>query len=150
MPYLGVMIVANDGNYNYSLIPVGSVWNQVILSIVLAVAPIISAIFAIFIFRKSFYRVKFNEIGVSEKGFLHRTFTGMTQKSPVVAVAEVGGLALSADAGAPCRRKVLLATMEYQIEDWNIKVKIGGLGVMASLMGTNLGHQDLIWVIPCV
>jgi alpha-1,3-glucan synthase len=29
------------------------------------------------------------------------------------------------------RRTVLIATMEYDIEDWNIKIKIGGLGVMA-------------------
>lgn len=27
--------------------------------------------------------------------------------------------------------------MEYDIEDWAIKVKIGGLGVMAQLMGKN-------------
>lgn len=40
--------------------------------------------------------------------------------------------------------------MEYDIEDWEIKIKIGGLGVMAQLMGKNLGHQDLIWVVPCV
>ena len=25
-----------------------------------------------------------------------------------------------------------------------------GLGVMAQLMGKNLEHQDLIWVVPCV
>ncbi|KAI9890686.1 MAG: Cell wall alpha-1,3-glucan synthase ags1 [Vezdaea aestivalis] len=50
----------------------------------------------------------------------------------------------------PKRKCVLIATMEYDIEDWEIKVKIGGLGVMAQLMGKNLGHQDLIWVIPCV
>ena len=48
----------------------------------------------------------------------------------------------------PKRLTVLIATMEYEIEDWNIKVKIGGLGVMSSLMGKNLKHQDLIWVIP--
>ena len=48
------------------------------------------------------------------------------------------------------RRTVLIATMEYEIEDWAIKIKIGGLGVMSSLMANNLGHQDLIWVIPCV
>ncbi|KAH0361990.1 putative alpha 1,3 glucan synthase, partial [Aureobasidium melanogenum] len=48
------------------------------------------------------------------------------------------------------RRKVIIATMEYDIEDWSIKVKIGGLGVMAQLMGKSLTHQDLIWVIPCV
>lgn len=32
------------------------------------------------------------------------------------------------------RRTVLIATMEYNIDDWNIKIKIGGLGVMAQLM----------------
>jgi alpha-1,3-glucan synthase len=57
---------------------------------------------------------------------------------------------LTADAGAPSRRVVLIATMEYDIEDWGIKIKIGGLGVMAQLMGKNLGHQDLIWVVPSV
>jgi alpha-1,3-glucan synthase len=40
--------------------------------------------------------------------------------------------------------------MEYDIEDWQIKIKIGGLGVMAQLMGKNLAHQNLIWVVPCV
>jgi alpha-1,3-glucan synthase len=40
--------------------------------------------------------------------------------------------------------------MEYDIEDWAIKIKIGGLGVMAQLMGKNLKHQNLIWVVPCV
>ena len=50
----------------------------------------------------------------------------------------------------PSRRTVLIATMEYDIEDWKIKIKIGGLGVMAQLMGKNLAHQDLIWVVPCV
>lgn len=58
--------------------------------------------------------------------------------------------AVDAAIGAPNRRKVLIATMEYNIADWNIGVKIGGLGVMAGLMGKNLGHQDLIWVVPCV
>lgn len=48
------------------------------------------------------------------------------------------------------RRTVLIGTMEYDISDWNIKIKIGGLGVMAQLMGKNLQHQDLVWVVPCV
>lgn len=151
LPYLGVMIVANDGNYNYSLVPVGSVWNQMILSIVLALAPILSAIAAIIVFRASFYRVKFNQIGMSEKGLLQKAATQLQmtkKKDPVVAAVTSG--ALEADTGAPSRRTVLVATMEYHIEDWDIKIKIGGLGVMASLMGANLGHQDLIWVVPCV
>ena len=40
------------------------------------------------------------------------------------------------------RRTVLIATMEYDIEDWAIKVKIGGLGVMAQLMGKNRKHPS--------
>ena len=48
------------------------------------------------------------------------------------------------------RRTVLIATMEYDIEDWAIKIKIGGLGVMAQLMSKHLQHEDLIWVVPCM
>ena len=40
--------------------------------------------------------------------------------------------------------------MEYDIEDWAIKIKIGGLGVMAQLMSKHLQHLDLVWVVPCV
>lgn len=31
------------------------------------------------------------------------------------------------------RRSILIATMEYDIEDWQIKIKIGGLGVMSQV-----------------
>lgn len=62
----------------------------------------------------------------------------------------IAGLSFASPAKEPGRRTVLIATMEYDIEDWNIKIKIGGLGVMAQLMGKNLAHQDLIWVVPCV
>jgi alpha-1,3-glucan synthase len=48
------------------------------------------------------------------------------------------------------RRTVLIATLEYDIADWEIRIKIGGLGVMAQLMAKNLGHQDIVWVVPCV
>lgn len=40
--------------------------------------------------------------------------------------------------------------MEYEIIDWKLKVKIGGLGVMSSLMGKAMSDVDLIWVIPKV
>ncbi|KAF8892560.1 glycoside hydrolase family 13 and glycosyltransferase family 5 protein [Infundibulicybe gibba] len=48
------------------------------------------------------------------------------------------------------RRKVIIATLEYEIIDWKIKVKIGGLGVMSSLMGKAMTDVDLLWVIPKV
>ncbi|KAA1072157.1 Cell wall alpha-1,3-glucan synthase ags1 [Puccinia graminis f. sp. tritici] len=48
------------------------------------------------------------------------------------------------------RRKVLIATLEYEITDWKLKVKIGGLGVMSSLMGKAMHDVDLLWVVPKV
>ena len=48
------------------------------------------------------------------------------------------------------RRTVLIATLEYEIMDWRIEVKIGGLGVMSSLMGKVMTDVDLIWVVPKV
>lgn len=33
--------------------------------------------------------------------------------------------------GTKKSRTILIATMEYGIEDWNIKINIGGLGAMA-------------------
>jgi alpha-1,3-glucan synthase len=52
--------------------------------------------------------------------------------------------------GTDERRTILIATMEYNLDDFGIKVKAGGLGVMAQLMGSALSHTDLIWVIPMV
>ena len=47
-------------------------------------------------------------------------------------------------------RKVLIATLEYKIIDWKLKVKIGGLGIMSSLMGKSMTDVDMIWVVPKV
>ena len=56
----------------------------------------------------------------------------------------------AANSATSSRRTVLIATMEYDIEDWEIKIKIGGLGVMTQLMGKHLTQHNLIWVVPCV
>jgi alpha-1,3-glucan synthase len=165
MPYLGFRIIANDGNWSYQLEPAGSAWNQLVLAILLAIIPFITAVAGVWLFKRSFYQVKFNKVGVSEKQSFMETLNHLLPGTTTASVASSqsstaegagpvvpAGMssALIADTGAPNRRTVLIATMEYEIEDWNIKVKIGGLGVMASLMGKNLGHQDLIWVVPCV
>lgn len=88
-------------------------------------------------------------------GFFHDDKVMTT--SPGVAPSDSGlvredhlAAATAVEMGLAPRRTVLIATMEYNITDWNISVKIGGLGVMAGLMGKNLGHQNLIWVVPCV
>ena len=49
-----------------------------------------------------------------------------TQHDPTTFGATVTS---TAKPGAPHRRVVLIATMEYDIEDWDIKIKIGGVGI---------------------
>ena len=168
-PHTGWRIMMNDATFTYSMIPVGNRWSQLILLVLLATVPLITAALTIWLFIKSFYGVKFNQIGVSKKTALiplalRRKFKkspqmnekGMvsmtdlsTPRTSDPSVQQGGVNPLHADFGGN-RRSVLIATMEYDIEDWEIKIKIGGLGVMAQLMGKSLGHQDLIWVIPCV
>ena len=175
-PYLANQIVLDDGSMRYQIIPVGNRWTQLVLYILLWLVPVLSGALGVWLFVKSFYRVKFNRVGISEKKSLplavrrrikHPGRTNSTQpltarslyQSSTAAVTTetlptpaVGGLNLQTDpvTDGQKRRTVLIATMEYDIEDWKIKVKIGGLGVMAQLMGKNLPHEDLVWVIPCV
>lgn len=175
-PYLANQIAFDDASMRFQIIPVGNRWAQLALYILLWIIPILSGAAGVWLFVKSFYRVKMNEIGVTEKKSLvpialrRRRKLGRTvstqplttgslyQESTANATAEdlpiatTGGLNLQVEPAqaAHKRRTVLIATMEYDIEDWKIKVKIGGLGVMAQLMGKNLAQQDLVWVIPCV
>jgi len=176
-PYLANQIALDDASMRFYIIPVGNRWAQLTLYMLLWLIPILSGALGIWLFVKSFYQVKFNEIGISEKRSMvplavrrrikHPGRTISTQpltagspyrSSTAAATAETlplpasGGLNLQVEPAADVhkRRTVLIATMEYDIEDWKIKVKIGGLGVMAQLMGKNLAHQDLVWVIPCV
>ena len=158
-PYLVNQIVLNDADFRFQIVPVGSRWNQLALYILLWILPVLSGAAGIYIFVKSFYRVKFNEIGVQEKKSMvplavRRRFKNagrsasnmpLTASTPyesqsaaestvVLPSQGTNGLAFQEDGGAGKRRTVLIATMEYDIEDWKIKVKIGGLGVMAQLM----------------
>ena len=146
MPYLSYKLTLNDSTLGYTIEPVGSAWHQLAMYILMALIPSLTGTAAVLLFRKSFYGVKHNYVGVAEK----KTFLGAV--IPIFAKMSTGLLgslkakkdvevkpaystddALAGDVGSPNRRKVLIATMEYEIEDWNIKVKIGGLGVMASL-----------------
>ncbi|PYH63384.1 alpha-1,3-glucan synthase [Aspergillus vadensis CBS 113365] len=164
-PYLAFKLSVNDGDLRVYATPTGSRWVQLALFILLAVIPVATAVGAVFIYLKAFYQVKFNQIGVTEKtstlapilGALMKITRSSNEKeaSPEDNQRSVSpsglptGGAIGAIVSTP-RRTVLIATMEYDIEDWAIKIKIGGLGVMAQLMGKNLTHQDLIWVVPCV
>lgn len=146
-PHSTWRIVVNDATYGYSLRAVGSAWHHLLVAAMLAVLPIVTAMCSIWAFKSSFYEVKVNLVGIAAAAgfpsvaFLAALFNRKKAQSVVAA---------SAASPEAAGRKVLIATMEYEIEDWEIKIKIGGLGVMASLMGKALGHQSLIWVVPCV
>ncbi|RMD41453.1 hypothetical protein DV735_g3662, partial [Chaetothyriales sp. CBS 134920] len=164
-PYLAWRVVVNDSNLRFRLVPSGSMWTQLILFILLWTVPVITAAISVYVYMKGFYSVKFNQIGISDKVSLvplifKRPFQRLASHEPdeetgAGSKGEASQMFLQQNdeitaAQGGRRRTVLIATMEYDIEDWAIKVKIGGLGVMAQLMGKNLGHQDLIWVVPCV
>ena len=162
--YLGYKILVNDGSFRFHYLPVGSSGVQAFLAVLCAFLPLMTAILAVWAYLKAFYQVKFNEIGVqaktgmldlirpkgADRQGLRSAVASMFHEPKVGAVVPASPGALAVETGSPNRRSVLIATMEYDIEDWQIKIKIGGLGVMAQLMGKNLGHQDLIWVVPCV
>lgn len=176
-PFLGWQIALNDADYRYQLIPVGSRWNQLTLYIILWSLPILTGAAAIWTFRRSFYVVKHNDVGITTKknlkvGDIRQLFNrekehglqehadepsfevpkpsdiGVPHEFRVAKQFTTPKSPIQKQSGTPKRLTVLIATMEYDIEDWGIKVKIGGLGVMSSLMGKNLKHQDLIWVVP--
>lgn len=160
--YLGLRTVVNDGNFSYRLIPIGSAAIQIAVAFLLFIIPLITGVLGIWAFRMSFYQVKFNQTGVTEKkdvfDFFKPIKADAALRDAVAGMFNASKMNITGKAVGPAaevaplnqRRRVLIATMEYDIEDWNTKVKIGGLGVMASLMGKNLGLQDLIWVVPCI
>ncbi|KAL8801671.1 MAG: hypothetical protein Q9182_004308 [Xanthomendoza sp. 2 TL-2023] len=169
-PYVAYQIAANDGSLRYTLTPIGLRRNQMIIYFLLMFLPLITSIAGVFSYRHIFYAVKLNEIGkpegrtllpvsITSSKQLSRYFAksniklfkrNSSNRSASTETAEYDSVDIFAAVPNPRRRTVLIATMEYDIEDWGIKIKIGGLGVMAQLMGKHLGHQDLIWVIPCV
>ncbi|KAI3398107.1 hypothetical protein diail_9860 [Diaporthe ilicicola] len=145
----------NDNTLKFLVEPQGNWWLQIILFILLAVLPVVGGLFAIWTFMGSFYKVKVNKIGFKRRG--RSPFGRAANRLPNISFEDFRRSRdsmelsdVSAGAVAVKRRTVVIATMEYNIDDWNIKIKIGGLGVMAQLMGKALEHQDLIWVVPCV
>ncbi|PYI24517.1 hypothetical protein BO86DRAFT_96639 [Aspergillus japonicus CBS 114.51] len=164
-PYISWNVIIDDATMRFRLYPVGKQATQIAMFVLFWIIPPISGAACVWVFMKSFYKVKFNQVGVTEKHnmiplAIRRKFkkrprgTEDKEMGALTRLANKSGLLQTSTplsgAAAAKRRMVLIATMEYDIEDWQIKIKIGGLGVMAQLMGKTLGHQDLIWVVPCV
>ena len=158
-PYLSWQIVINDGSRRFILLPRGSRRLQMAMMALLASVPLITAVIAVVVFKRSFYQVKFNTEGTKSAGATLPLKCWLSRRDQVEDLETLNVEAFSLNAlprptqtfrPAARRRTVLIATLEYDIADWNIKIKIGGLGVMASLMAKHLEHQDLVWVVPSV
>ena len=154
-PYLAYHINVHDGDMRYHVTPMGSAWRQSAIYALLIGIPIISSSIGVWLYLFVFYNVKFNKIGRSEKhGLLPLAMKKLNisqwqlnRSSALLGGVEANRSSVMVNAN---RKKILIATMEYDIDDWDIKIKIGGLGVMAQTMSRHLEHQDLIWVVPCV
>ncbi|KAJ7774879.1 modular protein with glycoside hydrolase family 13 and glycosyltransferase family 5 domains [Mycena metata] len=160
-PHLAWAILVDDSNMSWTLEPRGqSSIGAIMYSLLLAI-PLITGTIAVLVFMWSFYGIKHNQFGVKAKSSTsYFPILGLGHKSS----KEDGEHHLSEKLfghkhnteiiGWPedknKRRKVLIATLEYEIIDWKVKVKIGGLGVMSSLMGKAMTDVDLVWVVPKV
>ncbi|KAI1342006.1 alpha-1,3-glucan synthase [Xylariaceae sp. FL0016] len=149
-PYLAYRVVLDDATLKYELVPHGDRRVQLALYVVLWLVPVLSSVVCVVVFRTSFYKVKYVEMGLKDARskivpFARDAMMDLLALVPIAKKKQEKKIVVSEK-----RRCVLIATMEYNIDDWDIKIKIGGLGVMAQLMGKSLQHQDLIWVVPCV
>ncbi|CAD6563802.1 MAG: Cell wall alpha-1,3-glucan synthase ags1 [Tremellales sp. Tagirdzhanova-0007] len=161
-PHLAWNIQVNGQTGEWSVQPIGNESVSIIAFILFLSIPLITAFAAAAIFRYSFYSIKVNKWGMkpSKETSYFPIVGGNKEKKEEM--MEKGTLSLSEKPsktpekiiGWPedteKRRKVLIATLEYEILDWKLKVKIGGLGVMSTLMGKAMTDVDLLWVVPKV
>ncbi|KAK8853442.1 hypothetical protein IAR55_004148 [Kwoniella newhampshirensis] len=164
-PHLAWNVIVDDVTGEWSVTPVGHENVTTVAFALLLVIPAITAFAAAAIFRYSFYSIKVNKWGLKpskaskETSYFpivggHSEKKGELNEKGVVAINEKHSKVPEKIIGWPedqnKRRKVLIATLEYEILDWKLKVKIGGLGVMSTLMGKAMSDVDLIWVVPKV
>ena len=124
-----------------------------ILYSLLLFIPFVTTFLAAYIFMQLYYGIKYNQFGVILKGYQSIGKDDDDNRSFVEKLSFLSGktkqiIGWPEEKGK--RREVLIATLEYKIINWKLKVKIGGLSVMSSLMGKSMTDVDLIWVIPKV
>ena len=158
-PHLAWTLIVDDATMTWTLQPRGEAVIGLIMYALLLTVPLLTGVLAVFIFMWSFYGIKYNKYGVKTKN--HTNYFPIFGNKSTTDVAahpiseKIFGTKHNEEIiGWPedkhKRRKVLISTLEYEIIDWKLKVKIGGLGVMSSLMGKAMTDVDLVWVIPKV
>ncbi len=68
-PYTSFRVQLDETKLRYTLLPAGSRLIQIIVFALLWLMPILTAAGAIWIYMGAFYKIKFNKVGISTKGF---------------------------------------------------------------------------------
>ncbi|TFK76403.1 hypothetical protein BDN72DRAFT_234531 [Pluteus cervinus] len=162
-PHLSWSLLIDDSDMSWTLKPRGEASVGAIMYALLTTIPLITGVLAVVIFMWTFYGIRHNQYGAKTKshtnyfpilGALSNKSTSDLKDGVPMSEKLFGHKHTTEVIGWPedkhKRRKCLIATLEYEIIDWKLKVKIGGLGVMSSLMGKAMTDVDLIWVVPKV
>ncbi|KAG6856082.1 hypothetical protein H0H87_007521 [Tephrocybe sp. NHM501043] len=146
-PYLAWSLLVDDSTMTWTLEPRGQSHAGAVLYALLLCLPLATGALAVVIFVWTFYGIKHNQYGNPAKP---------QNRLPIIRASNIDSerpktqCQLNDRPLARRARQVLIATLEYEIFDWDIKVRIGGLGVMSSLMGTAMSDAHLTWVVPKV
>lgn len=170
-PHLAWALIVDDYTGRWSLQPRGHSAIGATMYALLLLIPLVTAIAAIVVFRLAFYGIKHNKFGskvaapiVALPKFFRKAKSDLSIPQDKI---RPEGAIIGWPEDINKRRTVLIATLEYEIIDWQVKVKyvrlglfcwrvvdqlcrIGGLGVMSSLMGKAMSDVDMIWVVPKV
>lgn len=143
-PYLGWEVVIHDSNLRFEVVPMGHQSIQIFIFVISWIVPVLTGALGVWAYMRFFYQVKLNRKGISNKvssvkdriGTFFKVKMGGKASSESSGsiyrdkMANVSTAIVAEEAGNTDRKTILIATIEYDIEDWQIKVKIGGLGVM--------------------
>jgi alpha-1,3-glucan synthase len=146
-PFLAWEIVVHDATLQFDVVEIGNQKTQIAIFVISCIIPILTSLLAVWTYVRFFYQIKVNRVGINysmtglwgkvadfwvpgrEQGKEDRI-----EQDPSSTVLDIeSGNVLAGEIGNEKRRTVLISTIEYDIADWNIRIKIGGLGVMVRL-----------------
>ena len=166
-PNLAYRISTDSVKRQLFLTPIGSRRNQVVVYLLLGLIPILTGFASVWIYWYAFCVVKVHKFGkapnlsslpISSQSELQINYRPLDSWIEVIeheALTRPGSSKkLSAEQSGITtgkhRQTVLIATLEYEINDWDIKIGIGGLGSIAHPMSKYLDNLDIVWVVPCI
>ncbi len=131
-PYLAWTFHVNDANGKWWLTPLGNAHTSIALFVILAAVPLLSGIISFCTFSHFFYSIRVNTYGTDPRGKRWwkrlacrlRAIRPRTPPFSAPSSPHQGWLShVSLTEPPPLRRKVLIATLEYEILGWDVKVR---------------------------